>query len=61
VKAAFSAEIGSLRSTVTSDNNALRADIRDLRSDLALIRSDQREFYGSIGKHEVRLAKLEKK
>jgi hypothetical protein len=61
VKAAVSAEIGSLRSIAMSDTNSLRADIRDIRSDLALIRNDQREFYRSLGEHEVRLNNLEQK
>jgi hypothetical protein len=68
VKAAVSADIGSLRLTTSSDTNSLRTDIRDIRtdirdirSDLALIRNDQREFYRTLGEHEVRLSNLERK
>jgi septal ring factor EnvC (AmiA/AmiB activator) len=59
-RASASAETSSLRASVTSDINSLRSDIREIRSDLAVIRNDQREFYRSLGEHEVRLNNLEK-
>ena len=59
--ASVRSEIGSLRSSVSGEVNSLRADIRELREDIALIRSDQREFYRSLGEHEIRLDNLEKK
>jgi hypothetical protein len=47
-------EIAALKTSFSSD-------IREIRADLAAIRNDQREFYRSLGEHEVRLDRLEKK
>jgi hypothetical protein len=52
--ARITTEISVLKASVT-------ADIREIRSDLAAIRNDQREFYRSLGQHELRLDNLEKK
>jgi hypothetical protein len=52
--ARITTEISVLKASVT-------AEIREIRSDLAAIRNDQREFYRSLGQHELRLDNLEKK
>jgi len=52
--ARITTEISALKASVSSD-------IREIRTDLAAIRSDQREFYRSLGEHEVRLDNLEKR
>ena len=61
LKASVTAEIVALRSSVGGDTTSLRSDIREIRGDLAVIRNDQREFYRSLGEHEVRLDNQEKK
>jgi hypothetical protein len=52
--ARITTEIAALKASVT-------ADIREIRSDLAAIRNGQREFYRSLGEHELRLDNIEKK
>src|SRR5271170_5840899 len=52
--ARITTEIAALKASVTAEN-------RELRADIALIRSDQREFYRTLGQHEVRIDNLEKK
>jgi len=48
-------------SRITAEIADLKKDIRDLRNDIASFRSDQREFYRTLGQHEVRIENLEKK
>ncbi len=59
--ARITTEVAALRSTLTGEVNSLRADIREIRADLKLGREDMREFYRTLGLHEIRLDNLEKK
>ena len=61
LRAMLTTETAALGSTLTGEVNSLRADIREIRANLKLVRDDQREFYRSLGQHEIRLDNLEKK
>jgi hypothetical protein len=50
-----------LDTRISAEVGTLRSDIRELREDIALIRNDQREFYRTLGEHEVRPSNLERK
>jgi hypothetical protein len=53
----ISTEVSSLR----GDIQGLRNDMDKMRDSIEQIRNDQREFYRTLGQHEVRLENLEKK
>jgi phage shock protein A len=53
--------LGRVGSALSVEIAGLKGEIKDLRADIASIRSDQREFYRTVGEHEVRIEKLEKK
>ena len=53
--------ISSLEGRIAGEINGVRSEISKLRDEVTAIRSDQREFYRSLGQHEIRLDNLEKK
>ena len=60
----MASEIGSVRgeiNAVRGEINSVRGEIGKLRDEVRAIREDQREFYRSLGEHEVRLSNLERK
>ncbi len=72
LKSALANDLNPLKSTVAGDLNSLKsavnADVRSLssafieiREDIKLIRNDRREFYRTLGQHEVPLDNIEKK
>ncbi len=61
-------DVSRLDSRITTEVSALRGDMQGIRGeigkmreDIQSIRDDQREFYRSLGEHEVRLSNLERK
>lgn len=61
LRSTLTGEVATLRSTLSGEVNSLRANIREIRADLKLARENMREFYRSLGQHEVRLDNIEKK
>jgi chromosome segregation ATPase len=60
----ISNEVSALRGDIhglRGEMNGLRGEISKLRDETRSIRDDQREFYRSLGEHEIRLDNLEKK
>jgi hypothetical protein len=50
-------EINSVRGEI----NSVRGEMSKMRDDIRSIRDDQREFYRTLGEHEIRLNNLEQK
>ena len=55
--ARLDARISGLESRMSNELAALRTEIGKVRDQIIVIRDDQREFYRTLGHHEIRLEK----